>query len=128
MVRNRELMRVFHDLDLVEQLGSGMKRIMEVYDENIFEFTEHFMFVTFPFAEGFSENNTKNNTKKDFALNEKEQKVLDFMANDKNATAEKIAELLKSTTRTAQNYLKSLQNKGAIKRQGSKKTGYWEIL
>ncbi|GFH43329.1 hypothetical protein Hs30E_18800 [Lactococcus hodotermopsidis] len=30
MPRNRELMRVFHDVDLVEQLGSGMSRMMEV--------------------------------------------------------------------------------------------------
>ena len=53
MIRNRELMRVFKDLGLVEQLGSGMRRIMEVYDETIFEFTDHFMFVTFPFENGY---------------------------------------------------------------------------
>jgi len=58
MVRNRELMRVFKDLNLVEQLGSGMRRIMEVYDESIFEFTDHFMFVTLPFENGFHENTT----------------------------------------------------------------------
>jgi predicted HTH transcriptional regulator len=49
MVRNRELMRVFKDLELVEQLGSGMRRIMEVYDESVFMFTDNFMFVIFPF-------------------------------------------------------------------------------
>ena len=54
MVRNRELMRVFKDLDLVEQLGSGMKRIMEVYDESVFEFTDNFMFVTFPIENGYT--------------------------------------------------------------------------
>ena len=105
-----------------------MKRIMEVYDESVFRFTEHFMFVTFPFAEGFSENNTKNNTKKVFVLNEKEQQVLDFILKDENTTAEKIAKLLIVTTRTAQNYLKTLQNKGVIKHVGSKKTGHWEII
>jgi len=57
MPRNRELMRVFHDVDLVEQLGSGMSRIMEVYDQSIFTFEDNFLIVTFPFAEGFMLNN-----------------------------------------------------------------------
>lgn len=47
--RNRELMRVFHDLDMVEQLGSGMRRILKCYDENAFSFTEHFMRTSFYF-------------------------------------------------------------------------------
>ena len=36
MPRNRELMRIFKDLDLVEQLGSGMNRILRSYDRSIF--------------------------------------------------------------------------------------------
>jgi divergent AAA domain protein len=32
MPRNRELMRVFKDLGFVEQLGSGMSRILKAYD------------------------------------------------------------------------------------------------
>ena len=31
MPRNRELMRVFRDMDLVEQIGSGMSRILNAY-------------------------------------------------------------------------------------------------
>lgn len=31
MPRNRELMRVFKDVGLVEQLGSGMSRILQAY-------------------------------------------------------------------------------------------------
>lgn len=43
MPRNRELMRVFKDLGLVEQLGSGMSRILNSYDKDIFEISEHFI-------------------------------------------------------------------------------------
>ncbi|MDR0861475.1 MAG: putative DNA binding domain-containing protein [Oscillospiraceae bacterium] len=53
MPRNRELMRIFKDLDLVEQLGSGMSRIMEAYDQSIFTFEDNFLIVTFPFADGY---------------------------------------------------------------------------
>ena len=53
VVRNRELMRVFKDLRLVEQLGSGMSRILKVYNEKAFDFSGNFLVVTFPFEEGF---------------------------------------------------------------------------
>ena len=43
MLRNREIMRIFKDLDLVEQLGSGMNRILEKYPQNVFNFSEHFI-------------------------------------------------------------------------------------
>jgi hypothetical protein len=54
MPRNRELIRVFKDVGLVEQLGSGMGRILKVYDPSIFMFEDEFLIVTFPFAEGFT--------------------------------------------------------------------------
>ena len=50
MTRNRELMRVFKDLGLVEQLGSGMSRILQSYDRSIFEISDHFIKAIFPFS------------------------------------------------------------------------------
>ena len=50
MPRNRELMRVFKDVGLVEQLGSGMSRILKVYDKSIFNISERFIKVEFPFS------------------------------------------------------------------------------
>ncbi|MDO4345113.1 MAG: ATP-binding protein, partial [Eubacteriales bacterium] len=50
MPRNRELMRVFKDVGLVEQLGSGMSRILKIYDKSIFHISEHFIKVEFPFS------------------------------------------------------------------------------
>ena len=51
MPRNRELMRVFHDLELVEQLGSGMTRIMRVYNSDNITFTSNLMKMTFTFTD-----------------------------------------------------------------------------
>ena len=45
--RNKELMRVFKDVKLVEQLGSGVQRILKVYDKNIFKFSLNFLKVSF---------------------------------------------------------------------------------
>ena len=50
MPRNRELMRVFKDVGLVEQLGSGMSRILKEYDKSIFHISKHFIKVEFPIS------------------------------------------------------------------------------
>ncbi|EKY11019.1 Fic family protein [Capnocytophaga sp. oral taxon 324] len=46
--RNKELMRVFRDLDLVEHLGSGVPRILRSYGKECFKFTEIFLRMIFP--------------------------------------------------------------------------------
>lgn len=48
--RNKELMRIFKDLGLVEQLGSGVPRILEYYGRECFKFSENFLRMTFPKA------------------------------------------------------------------------------
>jgi predicted HTH transcriptional regulator len=48
--RNKELMRVFRDLDMVEQLGSGVPRILKSYGRECFTFTENFLRMSFPIA------------------------------------------------------------------------------
>jgi len=51
--RNRELMRVFRDLEFVEHLGSGMHRILRAYDKSIFTITENFVEIVFPFHDDY---------------------------------------------------------------------------
>jgi hypothetical protein len=41
--RNKELMRIFKDLELVEHLGSGIPRITQFFAESCFRFTENFL-------------------------------------------------------------------------------------
>ncbi|MCF6319822.1 MAG: putative DNA binding domain-containing protein [Proteobacteria bacterium] len=53
MPRNRELMRIFSDLELVEQLGSGMNRILKVYNNNIFNISEHFLETCFYYEKDY---------------------------------------------------------------------------
>lgn len=60
--RNKELMRVFKDLDLVEYLGSGIPRILKKYDPSIFLFTENFFRITFMFEEAISQTDFKATT------------------------------------------------------------------
>lgn len=46
--RNKELMRIYRDLELVESLGSGIPRILKAYGEECFKFTDNFIRITFP--------------------------------------------------------------------------------
>lgn len=49
--RSRELMRVFKDTEFVEQLGSGMNRMMNVYNPDIFHISPNSFHVVFYFDE-----------------------------------------------------------------------------
>jgi len=49
--RNRELMRVFKDVQLVEHIGSGIPRILKKYEKSIFNFSANFLRIIFPFPE-----------------------------------------------------------------------------
>lgn len=47
--RNKELMRIFRDLELVESLGSGMGYIMQKYGRENFVFLDNFIRMTIPY-------------------------------------------------------------------------------
>ena len=53
--RNKELMRIFHDLGIVESLGSGLPRILKKYPESIIDIRESYIRITFPFAKGYKQ-------------------------------------------------------------------------
>ncbi len=52
-------MRVYRDLELVEQLGSGVPRIMESYGKECFRFMDNFTRMTFPVSEQVTEQVTE---------------------------------------------------------------------
>ncbi len=47
-------MRVYKDLGMVEQLGSGVPRILQAYNKDCFKFSENFLRMTFPASEKLS--------------------------------------------------------------------------
>ena len=53
--QNKELMRVFRDLNMVEQLGSGVPRILAHYPRDVYHFTANFVRLTLPYADGFDQ-------------------------------------------------------------------------
>ena len=131
MPRNRELMRVFKDVGLVEQLGSGMSRILKMYDKSIFHISEHFIKVEFPFsmpkstsiiATGNDTGNEIGNDKSD------REKVLEVLRLEPSITAKAMSEKIDMSTRKIGRIMKQLREDGSIARVGSDRKGYWELI
>ena len=123
MPRNRELMRIFRDMELVEQIGSGMSRILTAYDRSIFELTPSFTVVTFPFAKGFENLNDKINDK----LNGKINSVPEILKSNPTATIADLIEVTGKSQSTISRELKRYQESGLIYREGSRKNGKWLV-
>jgi len=115
MPRNRELMRVFRDMDLAEQIGSGMSRILKVYDRSIFELTPNFTIVTFPFTEDL------------IMPNGKIKSVKDVLRSNPTATIPEMAELTGRSERTISRELREYRNRGEVRREGARKDGRWVV-
>jgi predicted HTH transcriptional regulator len=129
MPRNRELMRIFKDVGLVENLGSGMRKILDAYNQSIFTFEDNFLIVTFPFAEGFTVpngtvNGTVNGNKKPLGA---KNTILLCLEHHPFITLDTLSEMTGLSRRTVARQMKSLQESGVIKRVGADKTGYWEV-
>ena len=136
--RNKELIRVFKDVDLIENIGSGVLRILDAYDKSCFKFMEHFLRVSFRYKENpfeyagknkVSANDTINDTLKDtIKLTKNEQEILSLIVNNNQIIREEIVKELRLSDRTVSRAIKHLQDENVILREGSKKTGYWKIL
>ena len=136
--RNKELIRVFKDVDLIENIGSGVLRILDAYDKNCFKFMEHFLRVSFKYKENpfeyaiknnVSANDTINDTLKDtIKLTKNEKEILSLIVNNNQITREGIVNELRLSDRTVSRAIKHLQDEKVIFREGSKKKGYWKIL
>lgn len=123
--RNKELMKVFNDLDLVEQMGTGIIRILQSYNKNAFEFFPNFIRVTFPFNE-----NKFNTSKKELNnnnLSEIQNSIIQLMLDSPMITQETLARLLDVNIRTIQRNIKSLIDMKLIERTGATKKGEWIV-
>ena len=123
--RNKELMKVFNDLDLVEQMGTGIIRILQSYNKNAFEFFPNFIRVTFPFNE-----NKFNTSKKELNnnnLSEIQNSIIQLVLDSPMITQETLARLLDVNIRTIQRNIKSLIDMKLIERTGATKKGEWIV-
>lgn len=123
--KNKELMKVFNDLNLVEQMGTGIIRILQSYNKESFEFFPNFIRVTFPFNENkfkTAKKEIQNNN-----LTETQNNIIVLMLDSPTITQETLARLLDVNIRTIQRNIKILIDMRLVERTGATKKGEWIV-
>lgn len=123
--KNKELMRVFKDVGLVEQLGTGIRRILRSYSANIYDFYPNFIKVTFK----FKDNNFKiTSAAIDKEISEIQKSILLIIEAEPNITQDRMASKLNVHKRTIIRHMNTLEGLDLIKRVGDNRTGRWEVI
>ena len=123
---NKKLLKIFSDLDYIDQTGHGIPLIVKNYGKNAFYISEHTVIVTIPLNKKLLDGINVENIYTD--LNESEIKILSLI---KDNNAYKTSDFVKLTN-YSESYinkiLRSLKNKEYIKRIGANKNGHWNAL
>jgi predicted HTH transcriptional regulator len=134
--RNKELMRIFKDLDMVEQLGSGIPRILQVYPKDCFKISENYLRMTFP-----KSINNKNETGSNpiggvmggviggviDELTDRQIEVLSTMYGNNRITYKELSETFGIAESAVSKHIDTLKEKGVLKREGGTR-GFWKIV
>ena len=133
--RNMTLMRIFLSMGLVEHTGHGIPMIVENYGQDVFEIESNYIRCTIPFDQEVMKK-TRNATSISYdisnfnkdSLTKSEKKVLTNIIEFPNDTILQMKNKFNLSERTIERSLAKLQDKGKIKRIGSKKNGRWIVL
>ncbi|MBN2531781.1 MAG: hypothetical protein JXB88_02755 [Spirochaetales bacterium] len=142
--RNPVIASLLHRIDYIERIGTGINRIKNAVKEHgkctvDFRITGFFAVVykrkkTTRKNDGLNDDTTQITTqittqKTTRKLTENQKKILAFLEKNPSAGREKIAEQIEGITADGVKYnLKQLQEYGLLKRIGSAKGGYWEVV
>lgn len=133
--RNKEIMRIFKDLDLVEQLGSGIPRILQFYKKESFQFSENFLRIVLPRnvdekggQEGGQDGGQDGGQagRSRIELTPAQNQVFRLIVENPRISRRELAENLKINESAIQKHINNLKEKKVIERVG-KTNGYWEI-
>ena len=150
--RNKELMRIFKDLELVEQLGSGIPRILDHYGKESFNFSDNFLRMTFVTKEtnakvdALIENNKGgqidieeggviggvisgvigSEIDSKSQLTKRQKEVLKLIAENNTITYNEIAGVLGINESAVGKHINAIKEKGFLERKDGTR-GYWEI-
>ena len=126
-------MRVFRDLQFVENLGSGIHRILKQYNRSIFKISENFIELCFPFDEAYQLQ--LNSGLVDGlverlvdGLVESQQKVVLLMAANPKVSKKALAETIGISTTAIDKNIAALKEKNIIRRVGSDRSGHWQLI
>ena len=120
---NKKLLKIFSDLDYIDQTGHGIPLIVKNYGEEAFYISEHTIIVTIPLNKELLVDIKEKQT-----LNKSEKEVLNLIKNNGNYRIVDFIKLTNHSESYVNKILCSLKRKKYIKRVGSNKNGYWSIM
>jgi predicted HTH transcriptional regulator len=123
--RSKEVMRIYRDMDLVEQLGSGIPRILKTYGETCFYFSENYTRMSFPIDKEFQKNVTDKVTDK---VTDNQMKILQLIQKNERITTNELAIHLNISQRKIKVNIAKLKEVELLLRVGSSKSGYWKVI
>ena len=121
---NPKIVDVLFGDETIEKYATGFGRTFDSLKENdvAYDYTDTGNGFRFTFYRGSGSVNGGVN------LTSGEQKVLELLKKNPNATIKILSQDLNISVRTIQRILASLKEKDAVIRKGSDKTGYWEVI
>lgn len=114
--RSKEIMRIFKDMELVEQLGSGVPRILQFYGKECFKFSDNFIRMSFP-MEQVTEQVNKND-----GVNNGVNKLVEIIGSQPGLNTKQLHTHFEVTQRTLERWIKQLGDKNKIEFRGAPKT------
>lgn len=126
--KNPHIARIFTQMGRSEELGTGIQNVFrynKIYsdtDNNLF--IEDDVFVTTVPLKIFKKLNVPLNV----PLNERQEEIIHIINDNSKITQIELSETFSVNRETIKRDLNKLQEANIIKRTGSRKTGYWEII
>lgn len=129
--RNRVILEMLYKCKNVEMFGSGFKKVYDLCNESKVKVgydldSYGFSFFFFRKSDENSSNSVHNHRKE--WINDTDQSVINIIQERPPITSKEISETLNISLRTVQRSLASLKESGRIKRIGTIRRGYWEIV
>ena len=120
---NKQLQKIMGQLGIVEQTGHGVPEIVNHYGREAFNITDNHIIVTLKFPFEPSQKQIDYQT-----LNPSQKKVLIAISNQPTIKTNELTTIVGLGISRINVLIKELKTLGKLKRVGSNKNGYWEII
>ena len=111
----------------IDAFGTGFERVFKMCKRNEYTYSSNQFGFTFEFLRNHIDSYNESINDPIKTLTEDENKILEIIKSGRRLTRDEMAQEISKSKATVQRCIKSLLDKGFIKRVGSNKTGYWMI-
>lgn len=129
-IRNILIASTLYKCGYIDAFGTGFDRTFTLCAKNNvgYEYTNNEFGFTFIFLRNRDFLSDKINDKKNDKLNNIDKKILNEFRKNKFITIPELSSKLDKSTITIYRHIKAMMDSNIVKRKGSRKTGYYEII